>query len=92
MPRSKARAQQIHFQARSRQRAGFEIGKAGQDEIVRMIRGQAGKGKAATFLRRQSRRVTLWKVVYNGAELVVVYDSLRGQVVTVLPEEAGRAA
>lgn len=88
MSRSKARAQQIHFQTRSRQRAGFEIGKAGQDEIVRMIRGKAGPGRHAVFLRRQSLRVTIWRVVYNDAELVVVYDSVRGTVVTVLPEAA----
>ena len=84
---SKAGAQRIHFRRRSRERAGFEIGRAGQDEIVALIQ----KGKA-TFLRRQSLRVTLWRLVYNGAEIVVVYDANRKTVVTVLPGAAAAAS
>lgn len=51
-------------------------------EIVGKIRG----GRA-TFIRRQSNRVSLFGVIFAGQETVVVYDKSRGTVVTLIPRD-----
>lgn len=77
---SKAKAQRRHAQRRARGRYGVHLNRADLDAMVRQI--QAGK---ATFLRRQSGRVSLFAVDMQGLRVPVVYDRKRKTIVTVLP-------
>jgi hypothetical protein len=81
MMASKAKAQKRHALHRSVERFGvaFDF-----DEAIRKI--QAGK---AQFVRRQSLRVTMWKVEMAGKEVIAVYDKQRKTIVTVMPNTYG---
>jgi hypothetical protein len=74
---SKKKAQQIHFSRRAIQRHGITAGENTQSEIIKQI--QSGK---ATFIKRQSLRVTIWEVEVRGQKIKAVYDKDRKQVVT----------
>ena len=80
---SKTNAERKHASRRMLQRHGLEVGKTELGEMVKMI--QDGE---ATFVERQSNRITVWDMDYIGRLLRVVYDKERKQIVTVLPKEA----
>lgn len=70
----------VHVGRRAMERFGLELTTVDQDIICNMICGEK-----ATFVRRESHRVTVWDVTYNGANMRVCYDKERGQLITVIP-------
>jgi hypothetical protein len=76
---SKAKAQKAHARRRAVERFGVLLTSEAEREIVEKIR--AGR---ATFIRRESNRISLFGVIFVGQETVVVYDRLRGTVVTLM--------
>ena len=49
-------------------------------EFVRKIRA----GKNAVFVEHQSNRISVWNVTHEAVDYRVVYDKIRGSIVTVL--------
>ena len=80
---SKARAQCLHVRRRAIQRLGVGLPPSAQREIVSLI--QAGNTR---LLDRQSLRISVHRVEYEGLTFPVVYDRLRHTLVTVLPLDA----
>lgn len=82
MTTSKALAQRIHAKRRILERFGVVINRKDLQEIALLIRN----GKAQ-FSCRISHRLTRWvvPVFYKLPPMVVIYDSRRNQVVTVMP-------
>lgn len=78
----KAKSQRAHARRRSAQRFGVLLTNEAEREIVEKIR--SGR---ATFIEKQSHRVSLFGVIYAGKETVVVYDKSRGTVVTLMPRK-----
>jgi predicted RNA-binding protein associated with RNAse of E/G family len=76
---SKNKAQREHARRRFRERFGVSFDRNKAHEFVKII--QRG---AARFVERQSCRVTVFDVPYEGATYRVVYDKQRKNVVTVL--------
>jgi len=79
----KERAQRAHFLRRFQQRIGYLPRDDTCEEIVRQIR--AGE---AVHLEDQSLRVKIKGVRVNGEPVVVIYDRMRGSLVTVLPKDS----
>lgn len=77
----KKTSERIHAKRRALERYDLVFTKAVRNKIKGMI--QTSKGK---FLYRQSRRVTVWEVDHENRKFKVVYDSLRGEIVTFLPQ------
>lgn len=82
MGNSKAENQRRHARQRARERFGLELDEHQLRAVVNRI--QRGESR---FLEKQSNRVSLHQVEYMGAEMVVVYDRRRKNVVTVWPSE-----
>lgn len=80
---SKAEQQRKHAKRRIRERYGISVNRHQLRDIAEQIR----QGRAL-FVERQSNRVTRWVVEYQGKKILVIYDSLRGNVVTALPASA----
>ena len=59
----------------------MDLNKYEQQQLVKKI-----QKAQATFIKRQSNRVTLFDVEYKEKILRVVYDSVRKSIVTVLPQ------
>ena len=64
------------------ERHGLTLTQTQHDELVKQI--QTGR---ATFIERQSNRVTLWSIQHSGTEVRVVYDRNTKNIVTALPTE-----
>lgn len=79
---SKKTSERMHAKKRAQERYGLNLTKEVRRNIRDKIRKNDGK-----FLERQSRRVTLWEVEYDCVKYKVVYDKLRGEIVTFLPNE-----
>jgi len=75
--------ERIHAKRRALERYGLSLTTHNLKEIGEQIWIE----KNAFFIRRQSQRVTLWKVIYQNTSMYVVYDALRESVVTVLSPE-----
>lgn len=82
MSPSKKLSQRAHAKRRFIERTGTTLSKALRRDLVRRI--QDGK---ATFLDKQSNRVSLWKVPELTGDHVLVYDKRTHEIVTVLPLE-----
>lgn len=81
----KAKAQVKHARRRFLERFGLRISDNGLREMVLQI-----QSARAEFVRKESNRVSLWKVRYCGELFDVVYDKQRKNIVTVLPvKQAG---
>lgn len=72
-----------HAQRRFLQRKGVFVERRHLDEMGRLIRAGGG-----SFVKRQSRRITLWDIPWRGEIIRVVYDKRRKAIVTVLPDTA----
>lgn len=83
---SKARSQELHARQRFRERHGLEVSRADLDRIGALIR--SGK---STVVERQSNRVVVHDVEYEGRTRRVVYDRHRKTIVTVLPHDEDAA-
>jgi hypothetical protein len=79
---SKAAAQRKHAKRRAFERLGLDVGQRTLDAMVSDI--QSGNAK---FLRRQSLRITVWKVECQERPCAAVYDKDRKTIVTVMPLE-----
>lgn len=81
---SKKKSISVHANRRCKQRFGFRLGKKGQRELVSLIQ----KNKA-TFVKRQSLRVTVWDVVFKNKPMRLVYCTATKKIATVLYQPAG---
>lgn len=80
MNKQKARAQRKHAKARALERFDLEVTDRDLGEMVRQI--QSGE---AQFVRKQSLRVSVFKVVVQDKPLIAVYDKKRNTIATVYP-------
>lgn len=71
--------QRIHAKKRLQQRFGININRHEYQELVKQIK--CGRAK---FLKRESNRVTLFLVEWQGRYIRVVYDGIRKNIVTAL--------
>ena len=78
----KGKSERFHARRRFGERMGVTLTRKMHHDLVQRIR----EGKA-TFVERQSNRITLWRMNVKGESCVVVYDKARGNIVTVLDEE-----
>lgn len=78
---SKKLAQRVHARKRFASRHNIEFTKAVRREFVKQI--QSGQ---ARHIRKQSNRVALYSVQYEGKWIDVIYDNKTHNVVTCLPE------
>ena len=79
----KKKCQMKHAKVRFRERFGLELNNELHDKFVRSI--QLGF-PYAEFLKKQTNRITIWKILYNGNYIVLVYDKNRKQIVTAIPD------
>ena len=80
--RNKRRDQQRHAQKRALERTGLNISANRQDEIVGMI--QRGE---CVFVRKDSRRVSLFDVEFEQETLRVAYDKQRKSIATIMTKD-----
>lgn len=80
MRRSKKKCQQKHVMRRARERFSIHLSESDYLAIVDLIQDNKG-----IFIERQSHRITVWLVKYNGTNMIAVYDKERGTIATVLP-------
>ena len=80
--KNKRRAQIIHANARAVERVGIIFSEKKNEEVVKMI-----QDKQAVFVRRQSKRVSIWDVCFEGTEMRVAYDKDRKVIVTVMTKD-----
>ena len=78
----KKKSERIHAKRRALERYDLNLTKVVRNQIKSKIQKNDG-----TFLYRQSRRVTIWEVAHENKMYKVVYDTLRGEIVTFLPQE-----
>jgi hypothetical protein len=78
----KGKSERFHARQRFGERMGMTLTRRVHRELVARIR----EGKA-TFVERQSNRITLWRMDIRGESCVVVYDKDRKNIVTVLEDE-----
>ena len=78
----KKRSMIRHAYHRLKQRYGLTMSRALHAEIVECIQ----KGNAEV-LEKQSNRVSLFMVEVRNTEIKIVYDKIRKQVITVLPQD-----
>lgn len=68
-----------HAKRRCKERLDCSLTRFLHGNLVRLI-----QNNQAEFIERQSCRVTLWNVSFQGTDYRVVYDSKRKLIVTVL--------
>lgn len=78
----KGALQANHFKNRIKERFGIAINRKDRKQIINLIR--QGKSKP---IERRSNRVCVHEIEWNGKKMNVVYDNLRGQLVTALYPE-----
>lgn len=79
----KSEAQNRHAKRRAMERYGIDLNRHKRLEMVHMI--QNGK---AECVRKQSHRVSIFSLQYEGKEVIVVYDRQRKTLASFLPIEA----
>lgn len=77
--KDKSESQEEHFRRRMRERFGVSVDQNTYSQFVRII-----QGNQARFVERQSGRITVWDINFQGETLRVVYDKNRKKVVTAL--------
>jgi hypothetical protein len=77
--KTKKRCQQIHAANRARERFGINLSQNDQQEICRMIRDGE-----ASFVRKDSNRVSVFDVLFKEYVIRAVYDKHRHSIATVL--------
>lgn len=78
---SKHKSERRHAFRRFAERFGCVLSNATYSDMVKQI--QDGR---ATFVRRQSNRITIWRLTYNDRVVRVAYDNSRHNIVTFMPE------
>ena len=79
---SKESAQKYHFKRRMAGRFGAEITEKEINEIVNLI--QTGQ---TTIIEKQSRRVTIHQIIWEGQKVNIPYDKERKVPITALFDE-----
>ena len=79
---SKQKAQRVHAKRRAKSRYGLDFTKEVRRSFTQKIHNNKAK-----FLYGQSRRVSIFEIVHDEKTYKVVYDKLRGEIVTFLPSE-----
>lgn len=79
---SKTKQERLHAKKRAMQRFGIQFGKKHEHDIINQIRTNK-----ATFIRRESLRVTVWRVLLNQIPAIAIYDSYRHVIVSLWPEK-----
>lgn len=77
---SRKTAQLLHTKRRLRERYGLALNRHDVHKLILQI--QEGK---ATYVCRQSCRVTKWVVQHKDKPILVCYDSKRQSIATALP-------
>jgi|SRR5882724_2220063 len=80
---NKKTAQQLHARKRMWERHRIWLSKKARREVIGKIRNRQAK-----FLGQQSNRVWGFEVEHEGIKMKVLYDMLRGSLITVLPANA----
>ena len=80
---NKQKSERRHAFHRFAERFGCGLSNVTYKEMIQQI--QDGK---ATFVRKQSNRVSIWRLLYDDKVVRVAYDKERHQIVTFMPEEA----
>lgn len=83
MAKDKAHAQNMHAKKRALERYGIDLNRHKRQEIINKI--QDG---IAILVRKQSHRIFIFSLKFEGQEVVVVYDRLRKTLASFLPLEA----
>jgi hypothetical protein len=78
--KNKTRCQQIHFRRRCTERLGFVPSKRELEELINKI--QSNKSQ---FIERQSHRITVWRDNFKDIDIILIYDKIRKQIITVMP-------
>ncbi|RJO61085.1 MAG: hypothetical protein C4542_07305 [Dehalococcoidia bacterium] len=84
MRRTKSQCQMLHARKRVAQRYGKALSSDAIKRIARLIKTN---NDSCAFIERQSLRVTVWDVPYEGQTYRVVYDNKRHSIVTFLPPD-----
>lgn len=79
---SKTKCQRLHAKKRASERYDLELNRKQLDQIVELI-----QTNQAFFIKRRSNRITLFQVYFEDQWLKVVYDSVRKNIVTFLPQK-----
>lgn len=79
---SKALSARRHAMQRARERYGLVYDRDLRAQLIGIIR----RGEA-TMVERQSNRVRVFDLPFEGRTVRVVYDKERGEIVTFLPVE-----
>lgn len=79
---SKASCQRYHAKKRALERFDVSLTTADLNLVVQMI--QDGR---ATFIEKQSNRVSVFAVIINDKKVNVVYDKTRKTIVTFLTDD-----
>lgn len=79
----KKHAQTRHAARRALERYGIEFTQHKREKMIKMI--QTGE---AQVVRKQSHRVTIFSLIFEEKEVVVVYDKERKNIASFLPLEA----
>lgn len=68
---------QKHFAQRCVERVGVYLEPLG---IIKKI-----QNNQLEFIKRKSKRVTLWKFCYKGLSYKIAYDKYRKELITIIP-------
>jgi len=79
---NKKKAERIHSKRRAKERYNLDLTQDIRDRLRGKIKKQKGK-----FLYRKSLRVSVWEVEHENKLYKIVYDKLRKEIVTFLPNE-----
>lgn len=85
--RDKSVAQRIHAHRRAVERYGYMSDDI-QNELIKRVQKGALWNKKATFLGRQSERVTWWDVKYGSDIFRLAYDRKRHTIITFIDNDA----
>lgn len=83
MKNDKKEAQTKHAKRRAMERYEIDFTQHKRETMIKQI--ERGEGK---FLRKQSHRVSIFAMICDGKEVVVVYDKERNNIASFLPIEA----
>lgn len=79
-PKKTGKHLNIHFNKRCEERLGEALPRK---EIIRRIKKQE-LGEDLEFYEKQSNRVSIYRYIHNGIELLLPYDKQRHKLITVL--------
>lgn len=80
---TKKEAQRLHSIGRGAERYGMKLSGTDLGKICGLI-----QTSQSTLVEKQSNRISVHLVTYNGEQIPVVYDKKRKSIATVLPKEA----